>query len=104
MQDRFLAVAGPWVLSGDRVQAGVGRVQTLRGQAGGCPGQFRLVWSVCGIHIYQGRSFGSEVPENLKVTSRHHTLPSPSGPSSAGAWTNRHHYWSMSAKDMEAQQ
>ena len=53
VQDRFLAVAGPWALSGDKAQGGVGRVQTLcggRGQAGSHAGWFRLVWSVCGIH------------------------------------------------------
>lgn len=58
MQNRFPAVAGPQVLGGDKVQVGIGRVQTLGDQDGGNPGQFRLIVSVCGIHTCLGGALG----------------------------------------------
>lgn len=76
-QDRFPAVAGSWALSGDKAQAGIGRVDTLGGQAGGHPGWFRLVGSpALGIHTRLGRSIRSDMPEKLRITSEHNILSS----------------------------
>lgn len=43
------------MLGGDKAHVGVGRLQTLGGQAGG---QFRWVGSACGIHTCLGGALG----------------------------------------------